>query len=129
MRIILLNDRGDAEGVYDNEEAAKFLPQGMTVAVDDETARKIAQAFSDYTVHYADGQFTFTENGNAEKRKICDEIGELERWFAEYDRQIAQFQRAQRLGLEYDNRYGTVDELDAKAQQNAEKLTQLRAMI
>ena len=61
--------------------------------------------------------------------KAKREILELEQWFAKiYDPQVKQYQRSRRLGIPYDNKYGTIQELDNKAKINADRLTYLRGI-
>lgn len=54
------------------------------------------------------------------------EIAELEKWFADYDIQVAQYSRCQRLGIDYDK---DIAELDSTAQQVAQLLKTLRAKL
>lgn len=64
---------------------------------------------------------------NAEIVAKLSELAELETWFADvYDIQVKQYERCTRLGIEYDNKHGTMDELDAQAQKNAERIRALR---
>ncbi len=59
----------------------------------------------------------------AERKELVD----LEKWFTEvYDAQVKQYNRCQRLGVEYDNKYGTIAELDTKATVNAKRISELR---
>lgn len=129
MKTVLFNEEGVVDAVYDGENAADFLPQDMTLSVDEETGKLIADSLADKTVRRINGVFVYEDNGNAHRREVCEEIARIERWFAEYDRQTAQYQRAQRLGTEYDNRYGTITELDAQAEGYAVQLAALRAEV
>lgn len=55
------------------------------------------------------------------------ELTFLEKWFAEvYDVQVKQYDRCQRLGIEYDNKYGTIAELDEQAVTNAKRISEMR---
>ena len=59
-----------------------------------------------------------------------NELASLETWFTDvYDAQVKQYERCQRLGLGYDNKYGTIDELDAQAVSNAKRIKELRVEI
>lgn len=64
------------------------------------------------------------------EESIRSQISALENWFAEiYDVQIQQYMRCQRLGIEYDNKHGTVSELDSEAIKNSERIKELRALL
>lgn len=55
------------------------------------------------------------------------ELTALEKWFTEvYDTQVKQYNRCQRLGIEYDDKYGTIAELDEHATVNAKRISELR---
>lgn len=69
----------------------------------------------------------FTEQ-ELKERAAGKELAELEKWFADiYDVQVRQYERCQRLGLPYDNKYGTIAELDEIANLNAARINELRA--
>lgn len=56
----------------------------------------------------------------------ADEIDQLMNWFEWYDQQCAQYQRAQRLGIDFDQ---DIDELDTQARENAQKIAKLRELM
>lgn len=65
-----------------------------------------------------------------QEAKYRDELDELETWFSEvYDMQMKQYERCQRLGITYDNKYGTIEELDATAYKNSQRISELRSLI
>lgn len=129
MKIILLDDNNFINTVYNNEEVEEYLPKDKIVKVDDELGRQLSNDLANYNIKYVDGKFKYFDNGNAELQTIYDEIHEIESWFSFYDMQVAQYHRAQRLGLPYDNRYGTVDELDTQAEIKAQRIAELRNMV
>lgn len=57
------------------------------------------------------------------------EIYQLEQWFITYDQQVQQYNRAVRLNLPYDAKYGTIEELDAQAVTNSQRISELRKQI
>lgn len=61
--------------------------------------------------------------------QICNRISELEQWFEFYDGQIKQAERCERLGIVYDNKYGSIKELDDQATKNAVELKDLREKL
>lgn len=64
---------------------------------------------------------------NKETNSQKAELSELEHWFSDvYDAQVKQYARCMRLGLPYDNKYGTIEELDEQAEQNAKRIAELR---
>lgn len=79
----------------------------------------------------------YLENGNYvlnENRKNWveqmwsaeSELNDLNAWFTWYDEQCIQYQRAIRLGLEFDK---NIEELDAQAVTNAARIKELRAFM
>ena len=57
------------------------------------------------------------------------EIAKILNWFTNvYDSQIKQAERCRRLGVDYDNKYGTVEELDKQAEIKAARIKELRAI-
>jgi hypothetical protein len=62
-------------------------------------------------------------------KPLCAEYDQLINWFTLYDQQVQQYNRAVRLNLPYDAKYGTIEELDAQAVINAQRLNTLRAEI
>lgn len=58
-----------------------------------------------------------------------EELKSLEEWFEMYDRQVQEYNRCVRLGLEYDAKYGTIAELDATAFANAKRISELRELL
>lgn len=54
------------------------------------------------------------------------EIAEIEQWFEMYDNQVKQYNRCVRLNIPYDNKYGTIEELDKLAVKKANRLNELK---
>ena len=64
------------------------------------------------------------------KKIYQKEIREIESWFSViYDNQVKQFQRCQRLGIPYDNKYGTIESLDNQAHEKALRINELKKLI
>lgn len=61
-----------------------------------------------------------------EEELLRNELAEVENWFEEYDNQVKQYQRCQRLGIEYDR---DIVELDNQAKVNAERITEIRNLL
>ena len=58
------------------------------------------------------------------------EIQEIQSWFSMiYDNQVKQYQRCQRLGIPYDNKYGTIESLDNQAHEKALRISELKSLI
>lgn len=129
MKIILLDDNNFIDTIYNNEEVEEYLPKDKIVKVDDELGRELSGALTDYRIQYVDGEFKYFDNGNAALQPIYDEINELESWFIFYDRQVAQYHRCQRLGIVYDNKYGSIEELDDQAEIKSNRLKELRSLV
>ena len=58
-----------------------------------------------------------------------DELKSIQKWFELYDRQIQEYNRCARLGIEYDAKYGTLVELDAQAVFNAKRIVELKNLL
>lgn len=64
------------------------------------------------------------------KKIYQKEIQELQSWFdVIYDNQVKQYQRCKRLGIPYDNKYGTIESLDNLAHNKALRITELKNLI
>lgn len=73
--------------------------------------------------------FTFNiEKYNARKQSYLyeEQLNELETWFNWYDNQVAQYNRCQRLGIEFDK---DINELDNQAKVNQERIAELRIAL
>lgn len=54
------------------------------------------------------------------------ELQILLNWFEEYDNQVRQYQRCQRLGIEFDK---DINKLDNQAKENSARITELRKLL
>ncbi len=71
-------------------------------------------------------------NNEPDKRKdeVLNEIAQIEEWFVEvYDNQVKQYNRCVRTGHSFDNKYGTIEDLDNLAAENAARLCELRTLL
>jgi len=78
---------------------------------------------------YLDGEYVADlarlarlQNSRAAERELC----EINAWFTWYDEQCIQYQRCQRLGVEFDK---DIAELDAQATVNAARVKELRKIM
>lgn len=62
----------------------------------------------------------------AQLELLTNELNSLYSWFEEYDNQVKQYQRCQRLGVEFDK---DINDLDNQAKVNAERITEIRLAI
>ena len=63
---------------------------------------------------------------NATLRK---QVKQTERWLELYDKQVAEYNRCKRLGVVYDNKYGTIEALDNQAVEKASLLNQYKEKL
>lgn len=77
------------------------------------------------TKQYVDGEFI----DYIPKEFYENQINEINEWFKLYDNQVLQYNRCQRLEIEYDEKYGSIEELDKLATENAKKLNELNKKI
>lgn len=61
-----------------------------------------------------------------EKKILYFEMKNLEKWFENYDKQVSQYQRCQRLGIEFDR---DINELDIQAKINQERIREIRNLL
>lgn len=72
----------------------------------------------------------WTDEEELKKQQEFEELIALEKWFNEiYDIQVKQYNRCQRLGIQYDNKCGTITQLDSQAVINAKRINTLRGKI
>ena len=69
------------------------------------------------------------DNYHTQLEPLQIELRYLEQWFVMYDQQVQQYNRAIRLNLPYDAKYGTIEELDAQAVTNSQRISELRKQI
>ena len=60
---------------------------------------------------------------------LQQELLQLEEWFMTYDMQVLQYNRSVRLNTPYDDKYGTIEELDTQAALNSQRISELRKQI
>lgn len=64
------------------------------------------------------------------EQKNLQELNSLTEWFEWYDRQVQEYARCQRLGIEYTNTLGlTLTELDNLAEEKKARINELRQII
>lgn len=70
-----------------------------------------------------DGKVVAVEHEPTEEELLQKELTELDNWFKWYDNQVAQYNRCQRLGLDFDK---DINELDNQAKVNQERIAEIR---
>ena len=75
-------------------------------------------------------ELTEQEIAEREKRqeqfKLNEELNEINQWFSWYDNQIAQYNRCQRLGVDFDK---DINELDKEATQKQLRIREINTQI
>ena len=75
-------------------------------------------------------ELTEQEISEREQRQLefglNNELNEINQWFVWYDNQIAQYNRCQRLGLEFDK---DINELDNEATQKQLRIREINAQL
>lgn len=74
-------------------------------------------------VHSENGELVL---GPDDDMANVEELRALEKWFEEYDKQVIQYQRSVRLGVEFDK---DIAELDNQADINAKRIAELRKLL
>ena len=80
----------------------------------------------DLNMQWVNGKFVKGQNPKLLVKEYKKELEELEKWFEEYDKQVIQYQRSVRLGVEFDK---NIAELDKQAVTNANRIKELRLLI
>lgn len=71
-------------------------------------------------------RFKFVKQIATNEQKLMSELNNLLYWFEEYDNQVKQYNRCQRMGIAYDK---DIEELDNQAKINAERITEIRNLL
>lgn len=71
-------------------------------------------------------RFQIVEYKPTQEELLNSELNDLYTWFDEYDNQVKQYNRCQRLGITYDK---DIKELDNQAKTNAERITEIRNLL
>ena len=119
---------------YD-EQGKPIYPEGWRYLTEEEVKgladKTLAWAEDGTLVPYTKTEAEILVEVAEEKAKRARaEIAELQAWLDNiYDEQIKQAQRCERLGVAYDNKYGTVAELDILAAEKSERIRELRESL
>ena len=70
-----------------------------------------------------DGKVVAVEHEQTQEELLELELRNLYTWFEEYDNQVKQYNRCQRMGIAYDK---DIEELDNQARVNADRITEIR---
>lgn len=73
-----------------------------------------------------DGKVVAVERVITPEEILTNELYSLNKWFEEYDNQIKQYERCQRLGVEFDK---NIEELDAQATINQQRIAEIRNLL
>ena len=71
-------------------------------------------------------RFKFVKQIVTNEQKLISELNNLLHWFEEYDNQVKQYNRCQRMGIAYDK---DIEELDSQAKINADRITEIRNLL
>ena len=76
-------------------------------------------------IKVVDGKLVAELHEPTQEELLQIELYELETWFTWYDNQVAQYNRCQRLGIEFDK---DINELDNQAKVNQERIAEIRVL-
>lgn len=68
-------------------------------------------------------RFQIVEYEPTQEELLNSELNDLYAWFEEYDNQVKQYNRCQRMGIAYDK---DIEQLDDQARVNANRITEIR---
>lgn len=72
------------------------------------------------------GKVVAVKHEPTQEELLNSELGELYAWFEEYDNQVKQYNRCQRMGIAYDK---DIKQLDSQAKANADRITKIRGLL
>lgn len=72
------------------------------------------------------GKVVAVEHEPTQEEILNSELSDLYAWFEEYDNQVKQYDRCQRMGIAYDK---DIKELDSQAKANADRITKIRKLL
>lgn len=73
-----------------------------------------------------DGKVVAVNHEVTQEELLQEELNTLYSWFNEYDNQVKQYERCQRLGVEFDK---NIEELDTQAMINQKRIAELRVLL
>lgn len=103
-----------------------------SLEVSDEYEEELTVTIEGYAWRVVDGQpkLDIYDEQKVLMVQYANELSELEAWFNEvYDMQVKQITRCERLGIAYDNKYGTPKELDEEALRKSARIKELRELL
>lgn len=77
-------------------------------------------------IKVVDGKVVAVERELTQQKQLERELSSLYDWFDEYDNQVKQYERCQRLGVEFDK---NIEELDAQATINQKRIAEIRNLL
>lgn len=92
----------------------------------DEFDRLICEQNKGKELKVVDGKVIAVEHEITEKERLEMELYDLYAWFDEYDNQVKQYQRCERLSVSYDK---DIDQLDNQAQENQQRIAEIRKIL
>lgn len=125
---------------YDNEtkKVLGFYPEDVvytnipepTIKITKEQWRQALDLQENQTLYIENGEIVGRESTPTESDIANSELGDLTKWFEWYDRQVQEYARCTRLGIEYTNTLGlTLTELDNLAEEKKARINELRQII
>lgn len=93
---------------------------------DQEFDNLIAQQSTGKEIVVQNGKLVAVDHVPTQKELLENELNSLYVWFDEYDNQVKQYERCQRLGVEFDK---NIEELDAQATINQQRIAEIRNLL
>lgn len=125
---------------YDNEtkKVLGFYPEDVvytnipepTIKITKEQWQQALELQVNKVLYIDNGEIIGKESTPSEIDMANNELVELNKWFTYYDRQVQEYARCQRLGIEYTNALDlTLNELDNLAEEKKARINELRQII
>ena len=93
---------------------------------DKEFDRLICEQNKGKELKVVNGKVVAIEHQTTEKELLQKELQEIGTWFIEYDNQVRQYSRCQRLNMTFDK---DINELDNQAKVNQERIREIRSLL
>ena len=98
---------------------------GIEMPIEEFDSLMVAQS-NGKELKVVNGKVVAVDHEPTQKELLSIELQKLYTWFDEYDNQVKQYSRCQRLGIKYDK---DIEELDNQAKSKAERITEIRKIL
>lgn len=99
---------------------------GKVVEIEDKFYYDCVREDFDKNYNFDIVKYNQRKNNEVKEQELQQELNSLYEWFNEYDNQIKQYERCQRLGIEFDK---NIEKLDNQATINQKRIAEIRQIL